>query len=69
MGRSTQKLKVDLEYAVDQGARLYKSGQPATPADIAYKQLIREDSEYLPDFVVMDEGGTITEIWYGEVFR
>ena len=60
------KLRENLEYAVDQGVRIFMGGQLSSPEEIAYGQCVREEGEYLPEFIVIDEGGKVTEIWYSD---
>jgi len=50
-----------------QGVKLYLNGEPATPEGIV-DQFIREETVYMPDFV-LDENGTLTQIRYDKVME
>lgn len=58
-------LKARLEDILDQGIELYLDGQPASPSKIA-ERFVREDSVYMPDFVINEEG-ILTQVRYDEI--
>lgn len=67
MTENTKRLKEMLDVAQEQGIIIYQGERVASPEDILQVQMLNEDANYMPDFVVKDEQGDIKEIWYGEV--
>ena len=58
-------MKARLEDILSQGIELYLDGQPASPSRIA-ERFVREDTVYMPDFV-LDEEGVLTQVRYDEI--
>ncbi len=58
-------MKNKLEAILDQGIELYLDGRPASPDRIA-ERFVREDTVYMPDFVI-GENGMLTQIRYDKI--
>ncbi len=58
-------MKCSLENIYRQGIELYLDGQPASPAGIV-DLFVREETVYMPDFVI-DENGRLTQIRYDKI--
>ncbi len=64
-GEERQILQENLEGMSKNGIALFLEGEPASPGEIAGK-CIREDSCYMADYVINDQG-CLTEIRYDKV--
>ena len=60
-------VKNRLEAILEQGIELYLDGKPASPEGIA-KQFVREDTVYMPDFVI-DENGILIQVRYDKIME
>lgn len=60
-------MKNKLEAILDQGIELYLDGKPASP-DRIVERFVREDSVYMPDFVLSDDG-VLTQVRYDKVME
>lgn len=60
-------MKSRLEAILEQGIELYLDGKPASPAGIV-ERFVREDSVYMPDFVI-DEDGILTQVRYDKIME
>lgn len=58
-------MKNKLEAILGQGIELYLDGRPASPDRIA-ERFVREDTVYMPDFVI-GENGMLTQIRYDKI--
>lgn len=56
-----------LEAILDQGIELYLEGRPASPDGIV-ERFVREDTVYMPDFVINEEG-VLTQIRYDKIME
>lgn len=54
-----------LEAILDQGIELYLDGKPASPERIV-ERFVREDTVYMPDFVLNEEG-VLTQVRYDKI--
>ena len=66
MKDSDRKMLKKLEKASREGVLLYQGESLATPNEIVNTLWVREEMAYVPDFIVLDEAGKVTEIWYGK---
>ncbi len=55
-----------LETVMEQGVLVYHEDKLITKEEAGWLQWAGETGEYLPQFVVRDEEGNLTEIWYGD---
>ena len=62
-----ERLRNMLEVAVELGVTIFQNGKPATVQDIVNVQMVYEDYNYVPEFIVKNENGEIKEIWYGNI--
>lgn len=62
-----ERLRNMLEVAADLGIAIFQNGKPATVQDILSVQMVYEDYNYVPEFIVKSESGDIKEIWYGNI--
>jgi len=53
-----------LEVAVEQGVLIFKCGNLVSPQAIIDYQMVHEDINYIPEFIVKNTKGEIKEIWY-----
>lgn len=60
-----ERVRHNLERAVQGGASLYLEGKRSTPEDIV-RCCIKEEVTYMPDYV-WNERGTLTEIHYDKI--
>ena len=60
-------MKSRLEAILEQGIELYLDGKPASPAGIV-ERFVMEDSVYMPDFVI-DEDGILTQVRYDKIIE
>ncbi len=60
-------MKDKLESILSQGIELYLDGRPASPAGIV-ERFVREDTVYMPDFVISEEG-ILVQIRYDKVME
>ena len=58
-------MKSKLEAVLEQGIDLYLDGRPASPDRIA-ERFVREDTVYMPDFVI-GEDGVLIQIRYDKI--
>ena len=58
-------MKNKLEAILSQGIELYLDGRPASPDRIA-ERFVREDTVYMPDFVI-GENGVLTQVRYDKI--
>ena len=58
-------MKCRLETVYSNGVELYLDGEPITPTGIM-EHFVKEDSVYMPDFVINEEG-VLTQIRYDKV--
>lgn len=56
-------LREHLRTVYERGVDLYLDGKPASPDKIARQFYVREDTVYMPDFI-MDEQGRLTQVRY-----
>lgn len=56
-----------LEAILDQGIELYLEGRPASPDGIV-ERFVREDTVYMPDFVINEEG-VLTQVRYDKIME
>lgn len=56
-----------LEAILDQGIELYLEGKPASPDGIV-ERFVREDTVYMPDFVINEEG-VLTQVRYDKIME
>ncbi len=62
-----KRLKAMLEVAVEQGVMIFQNERPASVSDIIETQMVCEDYNYVPEFIVKNTSGEIKEIWYGDI--
>ena len=60
-------MKNRLENILSQGIELYLDGRPASP-DRIVERFVREDTVYMPDFVI-NEDGILTQVRYDKVME
>lgn len=60
-------MKNKLEAILNQGIELYLDGRPASP-DRIVERFVREDTVYMPDFVI-DEEGILTQVRYDKIME
>lgn len=60
-------MKNKLEDILNQGIELYLDGRPASP-DRIVERFVREDTVYMPDFVI-DEEGILTQVRYDKIME
>lgn len=60
-------MKNRLEAILDQGIELYLDGRPASPGRIV-QRFVREDTVYMPDFVINEEG-VLTQVRYDKIME
>lgn len=60
-------MKNRLEAILEQGIELYLDGRPASPERIA-QRFVREDTVYMPDFVISEEG-ILTQVRYDKIME
>lgn len=60
-------MKNKLEAILDQGIELYLDGRPASP-DRIVERFVREDTVYMPDFVI-SEDGILTQVRYDKIME
>lgn len=58
-------MKARLEAILAQGIELYLDGKPASPDGIV-ERFVREDTVYMPDFVINDDGA-LTQVRYDKI--
>ncbi len=56
-----------LEEILSRGIELYLDGLPASPSRIV-ERFVREDTVYMPDFVI-DEDGVLTQVRYDRIME
>ncbi|MFI3213821.1 MAG: hypothetical protein R3Y24_10800 [Eubacteriales bacterium] len=66
MGERSMQFYDYLLKASEQGVLLYKGEQLTTPVELMGMQQVHEDVEYWPDFIVKNEKGETSEIWFPE---
>lgn len=60
-------MKDRLETILNQGIELYLDGRPASP-DRIVERFVREDTVYMPDFVI-DDKGILTQVRYDKIME
>ncbi|MDE6950446.1 MAG: hypothetical protein K2P64_05970 [Lachnospiraceae bacterium] len=60
-------MKNKLEAILEQGIDLYLDGRPASPSRIV-ERFVREDTVYMPDFVIGDDG-VLIQIRYDKIME
>lgn len=60
-----ERLRCNLERAVQSGARLYLEGKQSTPEAIV-RCCVNEEMSYMPDYVLND-CGELTEVRYDKI--
>lgn len=60
-------MKNKLEAILNQGIELYLEGRPASP-DRIVERFVREDTVYMPDFVI-SEDGILTQVRYDKIME
>ena len=60
-------MKNKLEAILEQGIELYLDGRPASPGRIV-ERFVREDTVYMPDFVIGDDG-VLTQVRYDKIME
>lgn len=60
-------MKNKLEAILAQGIELYLEGRPASP-DRIVERFAREDTVYMPDFVLNEEG-VLTQVRYDKIME
>lgn len=65
--REMISMKNRLEAILDQGIELYLDGKPASPDGIV-ERFVREDTVYMPDFVI-DENGILIQVRYDKIME
>lgn len=60
-------MKSRLEAILAQGIELYLDGKPASP-DSIMERFVREDTVYMPDFVI-DEDGILIQVRYDKIME
>ncbi len=60
-------MKNRLKAILDQGIELYLDGRPASP-DRIIERFVREDTVYMPDFVI-NEDGALTQVRYDKIME
>lgn len=60
-------MKNKLEAILHQGIELYLDGKPASPDKIV-ERFVREDTVYMPDFV-LNEDGALTQVRYDKIME
>ena len=60
-------MKNKLEDILNQGIELYLDGRPASP-DRIVERFVREDTVYMPDFVI-NEDGVLTQVRYDKIME
>jgi hypothetical protein len=68
MDAKSRKLQNRLEEVSREGALMYLDGKLSSPEEIAKSRSVCEEITYMPDFVVIDEGGNLKEVWYEKRF-
>ena len=43
---------------------IYQGDKVASLEEISHTHWVREELAYVPDFIVLDEKGEVTEIWF-----
>lgn len=69
MEEKKKKLIRSIKKSSEEGVLLYKTDAPDKPAtweQIARMVSVREDIGYGLEFIVKDEDGNVTEMWFGD---
>ena len=64
MEKESRKRLKALETASREGALIYQGDKVASLEEISHTHWVREELAYVPDFIVLDEKGEVTEIWF-----
>ena len=67
MNNHNDEFLKSLEKASREGVLLYKKEKLASPSEIVNFYAVREDMSYNHlEFIVKDENGNLTEMWFGD---
>ena len=66
MGNKKTLYPMDLVQASKNGVRIYCGEKLSTPEELSYLEWARKEMACQPEFIVKDETGAVTEIWYGQ---
>ena len=64
MEEKKRLLQTMMDEAVRLDIPIFKRNRNVSPKEILDAQIVNEDCDYRPEFLVMDDDGNISEIWY-----